>query len=85
MGCYDTVLMPVKCPRCGEEHEMHCQTKEIGRNLLFFHLGESVTNDFDQLFCYASCKNHHIFTLNVFLKYGIVTGEYEIVESEPKI
>lgn len=55
MGMYDSVWLDIKCPHCGNESEIECQTKQLECNLDVWRKGDFVTNEFNYLTCLADC------------------------------
>ena len=58
MGMYDTIMISMKCPHCGETSEIGAQTKELDCELNVFRNGKSIhTNQYNYLDCIADCKS----------------------------
>jgi hypothetical protein len=44
MGMFDSIYINVKCPFCGNESKMECQTKELECDLSVFEKGDFIGN-----------------------------------------
>lgn len=100
MGLFDSIMIDIKCPYCGQTSEMECQTKELKCELNRFHKGDDVdSHKFKFLECIADCRSDECMaeserrsgyrsgfgmTLDVKVKLdnGVVTGSYDIIQSE---
>jgi hypothetical protein len=65
MGMFDSIMLDIICPFCGEESLMDCQTKELDCMLDVWKKGDVIKTDLDHLECIAdciqqSCKNYTI-------------------------
>lgn len=82
MGMFDSVLLDIKCPYCGETSEMECQTKQVHCVLMVWKKGDFVSRDFKSLECITDCHSNkcsgEYFYVDVILKRGKVTGKYNI-------
>lgn len=91
MGMFDSIYINIKCPRCGEEREMECQTKDLDCTLEVWRKGDHVTHEpYEELYTITNCTstkcrteaeyriNGYFFHPVIKLKDGIVTGEYYI-------
>lgn len=45
MGMYDSLMIDVKCPKCGETSCMEFQTKETDGLMKMFKIGDDITKD----------------------------------------
>lgn len=77
---FDSIMLNVKCPYCEKEEIHECQTKDMDCILVRYHKGDLVPTDYHDLDCIASCNEMQskFFSLDVFVKDGRITGEYEI-------
>src|ERR1700753_1956034 len=58
MGMFDSVIIKVKCPFCGQTSEMECQTKQLDCKLYQWKLGENTGHPEEmELDCYATCSS----------------------------
>lgn len=65
MGMFDTIYLEVKCPKCGEESMMECQTKDLDCQLNEYFKGDFVQSkkllteitETKKLYCTAECKS----------------------------
>jgi hypothetical protein len=55
MGMFDSVIMDMKCPYCGEVSEIEVQTKQLECNMEVWRVGDYVTDDLNFLTCYGDC------------------------------
>ena len=84
MGMFDSIYLTVKCPKCGDESERECQTKDLDCSLAVYRKGDSISTDYYDLRCITNCecRTHNLrtyFYLDVMLSGGVITGEYKIV------
>lgn len=81
---FDSILMPVKCPKCGKEKERECQTKDLDCLLERFKIGDVVKTDFHALRCIVQCDTceDRFFWLDAALDNGRITGEYQTQQEE---
>lgn len=42
MGMFDSIYMPAKCPRCGDESEKEFQTKDLSCCMDTYRVGQSI-------------------------------------------
>lgn len=71
MGLFDSIILEIKCPHCGEVSEIDVQTKELNRDLDIYRKGDFVTDKFDYLICTAFCE------MPKCVEHGIkIYGEY---------
>lgn len=42
MGMYDSFMLKVKCPKCGDERERECQSKALERSLAVWKKGDAI-------------------------------------------
>ncbi len=83
MGMFDSVIINIKCPACGDQSEKDAQTKELDCVLEEWRQGDFVTDKYNELDCLADCdKCGEYFYVNVKLDKGVVSGEYIITEIE---
>lgn len=58
MGMFDSIYLNIKCPNCGQEAEIECQTKDLKCNLEVWRKGDFVgTLKYNNLDCIATCKS----------------------------
>jgi len=79
MGMYDSIIIDIKCPSCGNESEKEAQTKELGCNLEVWRKGDFVTDKYNRIDCLTDCECGNFFRLGVKLKKGKVTGKYKLL------
>jgi hypothetical protein len=66
MGIYCSVIIPIKCPKCGALEERECQTKDLNSFFLMdvWRAGDSILADIPhELQCIASCDKPTCGTL----------------------
>jgi hypothetical protein len=81
MGMYDSAIITLKCPECGNESDFECQTKQLHRELEVWRPGDFVAYDVEVLDCISTCnKCDCFFNINVNVRDGILTSEYEVTE-----
>ena len=59
MGFYCSVIIPVRCPKCGTLEERECQTKDLNSFFLMdvWRTGDNILADFPkELQCIAACS-----------------------------
>lgn len=59
MGFYCSVIIPVRCPKCGALEERECQTKDLNSFFLMdvWRAGDNILADFPkELQCIAACS-----------------------------
>lgn len=78
MGMYDSIVINIKCPSCGNEYKREAQTKQLDCDLEVWRKGDFVTTKYNDLDCLTDCRCDKIFNVNIKLKKGVVTGEYEL-------
>lgn len=93
MGMFDSIMMQVKCPYCGEEIERECQTKDLECILDVFRVGDTVGTDvYNKLTCICDCNSETCWNPSANHGYGMgrffwikvkvtdkkIVGEYEI-------
>lgn len=58
MGMFDSVMVPLKCPNCGDEGEKELQTKDLACEMDVYHVGDYVgTDQYRWLDCAAGCRS----------------------------
>lgn len=65
MGMFDTIYIEVKCPKCGEESIMECQTKDLECEMNEYFRGDFVLSkklltemtETKKIYCTAECKS----------------------------
>ena len=58
MGMFDSVYLNIKCPYCGNESDIECQTKDLDCNLEVWRKGDFVGSDkYNSLDCLADCHS----------------------------
>ena len=76
MGMFDSIIIDIKCPYCGDESEKKAQTKDLDCNLEIWRNGDFVTDKYNSLDCITGCKCGKYFMVDVELKEGKVSGSY---------
>jgi sarcosine oxidase delta subunit len=58
MGMFDSVMLKIKCPYCGQESEIECHTKELDCSLDVWRKGDFVgTEKLNHLQTIANCHS----------------------------
>ena len=60
MGMFDTIILPIKCPFCGQVSDMECQTKDMESMLEVYYVGDYVGDVFVEtgtLRCITECQS----------------------------
>lgn len=69
MGFYCSVIIPVRCPKCGMVEERECQTKDLNNFFLMdvWRKGDNILADIPhELQCIASCDTASCGTMEKF-------------------
>jgi hypothetical protein len=57
MGMFDSIMLMVKCPFCGQLSKMECQTKELECTLARFKKGDNTGHpEIAELYCCCECE-----------------------------
>jgi hypothetical protein len=92
MGLYDSIHLDIKCPFCEETSEMECQTKQLDGEFNHYRKDDFIdSDDLENLECITECvrclksslsndivPRVFFIMLNVGVKSGFITGNYEI-------
>lgn len=52
---FDSVIIEIKCPYCGEVSETEAQTRQLDCDLEVWKVGDFVTDKLNYLICIADC------------------------------
>ena len=85
MGMFDTIYLEVKCPECGEESMVECQTKDLECELNEYFKGDFVASkkllteitETRKLYCTAECRSLEcVRTIKMFNGFEIKRGRF---------
>jgi len=83
MGMFDSIMIDIDCPKCGQKHEVECQTKKLSCLLNVYKVGDVIFENVNELECITDCLNisgeRSIFYITIYLKRGRISGDYRIV------
>jgi wobble nucleotide-excising tRNase len=89
MGMFDSIMLNVKCPYCGEEEVRECQTKDLDCYLDVYTLGDKVKTLDKWLECITDCESEacklpgsrlgNFFNLKIRVKECKITNKYKII------